>query len=80
MQLSQSLMKDLHYGQGYRYAHDEENAITDMECLPPALQGHLYYEPTSYGSEEKGQKTDAAAGNAATRKKEIKKQTFSYSV
>lgn len=48
-----SLMKDLHYGQGYRYAHDEENAITDMECLPPALQGHLYYEPTSYGSEEK---------------------------
>lgn len=48
-----TLMKDLHYGEGYRYAHDEENAITDMECLPPALRSHRYYEPSGYGSEEK---------------------------
>ena len=48
-----SLMKDLHYGEGYRYAHDEENAITDMECLPPKLKGRRYYVPTYYGSEEK---------------------------
>lgn len=48
-----SLMKDLHYGEGYRYAHDEENAITDMECLPPKLKGRRYYVPTHYGSEEK---------------------------
>lgn len=40
-----SLMKDLHYGEGYRYAHDEENAITDMECLPPKLKGRRYYVP-----------------------------------
>ena len=48
-----SLMKDLHYGEGYRYAHDEENAITDMECLPDSLSGHQYYVPSGYGSEEK---------------------------
>lgn len=48
-----SLMKDLHYGEGYRYAHDEENAITDMECLLPKLKGRRYYVPTHYGSEEK---------------------------
>lgn len=48
-----SLMKDLHYGEGYRYAHDEENAITDMECLPPKLKGRRYYVPTHSGSEEK---------------------------
>ncbi len=47
------LMKELHYGEGYRYAHDEENAITDMTCLPASLQGHRYYEPSAYGSEEK---------------------------
>ena len=48
-----NLMRELHYGEGYRYAHDEENAITDMECLPSSLQGHRYYEPKGYGSEEK---------------------------
>lgn len=48
-----ALMKDLHYGEGYRYAHDEENAITNMECLPPKLKGRRYYVPTHYGSEEK---------------------------
>src|SRR5205814_8242263 len=39
------LMKDLDYGKGYRYAHDEADAIADMPCLPPALEGARQYEP-----------------------------------
>ena len=50
------LMKELDYGKGYRYAHDEENAITDMVCLPECIQDHVYYEPSAYGSEEKEQR------------------------
>ena len=33
------LMKELEYGKGYRYAHDEADAVADMSCLPPALEG-----------------------------------------
>ena len=33
------LMKELEYGKGYRYAHDEAEAVADMSCLPPALAG-----------------------------------------
>ena len=50
------LMKELDYGKGYRYAHDEENAITDMVCLLECIQDHVYYEPSAYGSEEKVQR------------------------
>lgn len=50
------LMKELDYGKDYRYAHDEENAITDMVCLPECIQDHVYYEPSAYGSEEKVQR------------------------
>jgi putative ATPase len=46
------LMKHLKYGEGYRYAHDEEDAVADMPCLPPALEGRRYYEPTSRGLEK----------------------------
>jgi putative ATPase len=46
------LMKDLDYGKGYQYAHDEENAISGMECLPPALADRKYYEPTERGFEK----------------------------
>jgi putative ATPase len=46
------LMKDLAYGKGYKYAHDQEDAIADMPCLPPALEGRAYYEPTSRGFEK----------------------------
>jgi putative ATPase len=45
------LMRELDYGKGYRYAHDEPEAISDMECLPPALQGRRYYMPTDRGFE-----------------------------
>ncbi len=45
------LMKDLHYGEGYQYAHDTEDKLTTMQCLPDALQGRKYYIPTAQGSE-----------------------------
>src|SRR5882757_8616612 len=46
------LMKELEYGKGYRYAHNEADAIADMSCLPPALEGRKYYEPTERGFEK----------------------------
>ena len=46
------LMKALDYGKDYRYAHNEASGIADMECLPPALKGRQYYEPTDRGFEE----------------------------
>lgn len=47
------LMADLHYGEGYQYAHDYEDKITNMKCLPDALSNAVYYEPTMQGSEQK---------------------------
>lgn len=38
------LMKGLGYGKDYKYAHDYEDAKTDMICLPEKLQGKRYYE------------------------------------
>ena len=46
------LMKDLDYGKDYRYAHNEDEAIADMACLPPALAGRKYYEPKERGFEK----------------------------
>jgi len=46
------LMKDLEYGKGYRYAHNEEDAVADMTCLPPALADRTYYEPPDRGFEK----------------------------
>jgi putative ATPase len=46
------LMKELDYGKGYRYAHDEEGKVADMDCLPDSLQGRRYYEPTLEGREK----------------------------
>ncbi|HZB87475.1 MAG TPA: replication-associated recombination protein A [Terracidiphilus sp.] len=46
------LMKDLDYGKGYRYAHDEKDRVADMDCLPDSLRGHTYYHPTQEGREK----------------------------
>ena len=46
------LMKELDYGKGYRYAHNEADAVADMSCLPPALEGRKYYEPKERGFEK----------------------------
>jgi putative ATPase len=45
------LMKDLGYGAGYRYAHDEAEGVSEMECLPDSLRGRRYYAPTDRGGE-----------------------------
>jgi putative ATPase len=46
------LMKELEYGKGYRYAHDEEEGVAaNMTCLPPAHEGRQFYEPTDRGLE-----------------------------
>jgi putative ATPase len=46
------LMKELNYGKGYKYAHDEAEGVADMDCLPGSLQGKKYYQPTGRGYEE----------------------------
>ena len=45
------LMKELDYGKGYEYAHDYENKLTKMQCLPEALADREYYRPTTQGQE-----------------------------
>jgi putative ATPase len=46
------LMKQLDYGKGYKYAHDEDEGVAaDMVCLPPAHEGRRFYEPTERGLE-----------------------------
>ena len=46
------LMKELDYGKGYRYAHDEEGKVANMDCLPDSLKGRSYYKPTQEGREK----------------------------
>jgi putative ATPase len=46
------LMKELDYGKGYKYAHDEADKIADMDCLPDALRGRVYFHPTTEGREK----------------------------
>jgi len=46
------LMEQLGYKKGYRYAHDEQDKIADMDCLPDALVGRTYYQPTQEGREK----------------------------
>ena len=46
-----TLMKNAGYGKGYIYAHDTEEKITKMQCLPDALKDRRYYEPGVQGDE-----------------------------
>lgn len=46
-----TLMKELEYGKGYQYAHDTEEKLTNMQCMPDSLLGREYYRPTSQGQE-----------------------------
>ena len=47
------LMKELNYGKGYQYAHDTEEKLTNMQCLPDSLLDREYYRPTEQGLEVK---------------------------
>ncbi len=45
------LMKNVGYGEGYKYAHDFDDKLTDMTCLPDNLSGRTYFQPTDQGFE-----------------------------
>ena len=47
------LMKNIGYGQGYKYAHNFDDKVTDMTCLPDNLAGRTYYTPTDQGFEQR---------------------------
>jgi len=47
------LMKHVGYGKGYQYAHDADDKVTDMQCLPDNLAGRTYYQPTDQGFEQR---------------------------
>jgi putative ATPase len=47
------LMKGMGYGQGYEYAHDLEDKVADMQCLPDNLRDRIYYQPTNEGVEKR---------------------------
>lgn len=50
------LMGELDYGKGYQYAHDTEEKLTNMQCLPDSLADREYYIPTGQGREADFQK------------------------
>ena len=56
------LMKDLGYGEGYRYAHDEADAYAPQEYLPAGLEGARFYEPGPIGFEKRIARTDGVVG------------------
>ena len=47
------LMKGMGYGAGYQYAHDAEEKVADMQCLPDNLRDRTYYHPTNEGVEKR---------------------------
>ena len=47
------LMKAEGYGKGYQYAHDHEQKVADMQCLPDNLRERRYYHPTREGLEKR---------------------------
>ena len=47
-----NLMRELHYGEGYQYAHDTQEKLTAMQCMPDSMKGRKYYRPTSQGREK----------------------------
>ncbi len=47
------LMKQIGYGKGYQYAHDLDEKVADMDCLPDKLKGRRYYHPTQEGVEKR---------------------------
>jgi putative ATPase len=47
------LMKNLGYAKGYQYAHNLEEKVADMQCLPDRLKDRVYYHPTEEGVEKR---------------------------
>ena len=70
------LMKELDYGKGYRYAHDFEDKLTDMDCLPESMAGKTFYHPTEEGTEArfKARLEDIKAWKAEQKRKKAGKK------
>ncbi len=66
------LMKEVGYGKGYRYAHDEEEGVAAMDCLPDRLQGSVFYRPTDRGFEGEAARRLREAWRLAHPKEEKK--------
>src|SRR6184192_1234356 len=65
------LMKNLGYGKGYQYAHNMEDKVADMDCLPDSLQGRKYYHAQETGAEaEVKRRLDEAAKKKRSKKSE----------
>jgi putative ATPase len=47
------LMKEIGYGKDYQYAHDKEEKVANMQCLPDSLKDRTYYRPTNEGVEKR---------------------------
>jgi putative ATPase len=63
------LMKNLGYGKGYQYAHDLEDKVADMDCLPDSLKGRKYYQPQESGEETEIKRRLDEVGKKKSRKK-----------
>jgi putative ATPase len=64
------LMKNIGYGKGYQYAHDVEDKVADMDCLPDSLKGRKYYQGQDSGEEtEVKRRLDEAAKKRRNKKK-----------
>src|SRR5215510_991933 len=64
------LMKQLGYGKGYQYAHDLEDKVADMDCLPDSLKGRKYYHAQERGEEsEIKRRLDEIARKRSSKKK-----------
>jgi putative ATPase len=71
-----ALMKQVGYGKGYKYAHDLEAKVADMECLPDNLRGRRYYHPTQEGREKVlGQRLEEIRRNREEAKASTAKDT-----
>jgi putative ATPase len=50
---STGAMKSWGYGAGYQHAHQFDEAVNQMECLPESLAGRQWYHPTDRGVEKR---------------------------
>jgi putative ATPase len=62
------LMKNIGYGAGYQYAHDHQEKVTDMQCLPENLAGRSWYHPTDQGFEARLRQRMAEIAKVRTKR------------
>jgi putative ATPase len=68
------LMKNIGYGEGYKYAHNFAEKVTDMQCLPENLSGRTYYKPTDQGFEARLRTRMEEIRKIKTRKEKVSPQ------